>query len=110
MDFDPRGEYIAAINSFGMCLISEVNSNSYISHMEVGNEIGSIVFEILMFSKYFASTSLDGCARCRWSSNSDEPLLFVKYNSNQLNIFDAEKRDLSLKNPIQLDSKGKNLR
>ena len=45
--------------------------------------------------------------RCRWSSNPDEPLLFVKYDANRLNILDIEKKALILKDPIQNESVGK---
>ena len=47
--------------------------------------------------------SLDLAGRCKWSTNAGEPLLFVKYDDNQLNIMDAEEKALILKSPIQLD-------
>ena len=57
--------------------------------------------------KFLVHCSLDYSGRCRWSTNSDEPLLFVKYDGNQLNILDVEKKVLTLKNSIQTESKGK---
>lgn len=41
--------------------------------------------------------------RCRWSSNPADPFLFVKYEANQLNIIDAERQSLTLKEAIQLE-------
>ena len=41
--------------------------------------------------------------RCRWSPNSDEPLLFIRYDWRQLNILDAEKNAFTLKSPIQME-------
>ena len=50
---------------------------------------------------------LDPWNRCRWSSNPDEPLLFVKYDWRQLDILDVEKKALILKSPVEIDSTGK---
>ena len=36
----------------------------------------------------------------------DESLIFVKYDRNKLNILDAEKKTLTLKNPVELDDWG----
>ena len=44
--------------------------------------------------------------RCRWTTNPEEPLLFVKYGLNKLNIIDTEKKALTLKSTFQLDQKG----
>ena len=41
--------------------------------------------------------------RCRWSSKSSEPFLFVKYDKNKLNIIDAEKQDLILNKPLEFE-------
>ena len=48
--------------------------------------------------------SLDSLARCRWSSNPDEPLLYVKYDERFLNILDVEKKALILKSPVEIES------
>lgn len=48
---------------------------------------------------------LDENSHCRFSTNPDEPLLFVKYDKIQLNILDIEKKDLILKSPIQTETK-----
>ena len=42
-------------------------------------------------------------------STSDEPLLFIKYDQNKLNILGADKKTLTLKSPIQIEPKSTNL-
>ena len=65
----------------------------------------SFFFLILNISKlpFYSDFSLDDWSRCKWSSNHDEPLLFVRFDDNNLNIVDFEKDVLSLKNPIKTD-------
>lgn len=48
---------------------------------------------------------LDGCARGRWSTNIGEPLLFAKFNYNELNILDVERAVPTLKESYRLDNK-----
>ena len=36
-----------------------------------------------------------------------EPFLFIKYNWRQLNILDVEKKALTLKTPVELETSGK---
>ena len=43
------------------------------------------------------------CGRCRWSTNFDEPLVYIKYDQGRLNILDVETKTLILKNPVQLE-------
>lgn len=45
-------------------------------------------------------------AALRWSTNPGEPLLFVKYDCNSLDIIDIEREKLALKKPIVLDKTG----
>ena len=47
--------------------------------------------------------NLDKYTRCRWSSNADDPSLFVKYDRNKLNILDAEKQAQILNIPFACD-------
>ena len=54
----------------------------------------------LKFSYSYNNYSLDGC---RWSPNTEEPLLFVKYDQHRLNILDVEKKAFILKEPIQTE-------
>ncbi len=36
-DFNPAGESIATINAYGVCLISDVNTNNYAFHLQFEN-------------------------------------------------------------------------
>ena len=47
---------------------------------------------------------LDDYGRCRWSTNPDEPLLFVKYDKRLLNVIDTEKKALVSKSPVEIGS------
>ena len=42
LDFNPNGEIAATIDNYGICLISDVNTDSYRFHvnMEIKNEWG----------------------------------------------------------------------
>ena len=46
---------------------------------------------------------LDTYNRCRWIPNSEEPLIYVKYDNNRLNILDAQKGTLTLKKSVLLE-------
>ena len=67
--------------------------NSYINYI-----IGRIKISLILII-----TPLDSFGRCRWSTNTDEPLLFIKYRVYLLYILDAEKKALTSKRPIELD-------
>ena len=58
----------------------------------------------MKFSYSYNNYSLDKYARCRWSTNPDEPLLFVKCDWTLLNILDVEKEALILKSPVDFES------
>ena len=62
-------------------------------------------YNILTASKfsYCYNYSLDNWNRCRWSSNPDEPLLYVKYDWRLLNILDVEKQVLILKSQVDIE-------
>ena len=47
---------------------------------------------------------LDWYGQCRWSTSQGEPLLYIKYCYNLLNILDVQKNALILKDPIQLET------
>jgi len=87
-DFIPAGDSIATIGECRVCIISDVNTNNnYVFHLQVGSK-------------------LDGYGRCRWSTNTGEPLLFVKYDRrilNVLNVLDDEKKALILSNPAEFE-------
>lgn len=52
---------------------------------------------------------LDEVARCRWSTNPSENLLYLKYDLKQLNILDSEKKTLIFGSPILLERESKSL-
>ena len=59
LDFNPNGEIAATIDRYGVCLISDVNTDSYRFHlnMEMKNERGMQYFELfLIFNVFFPST------------------------------------------------------
>ncbi len=43
-DFNPTGDSIASIDKYGMCLLSDVNTNNYTFHLEVGSKAGNSEF------------------------------------------------------------------
>ncbi len=40
-DFNPAGESMATIDEYGKCLISDVNTNNYGLHLQVGSDYGN---------------------------------------------------------------------
>ncbi len=124
-DFNPAGDSIASIDSYGVCLISDVNTNNYVFHFEDGIKYGnsefykysSLIWLIILSTFWinlmiasasfvFCWYSLDWTGRCRWSFNIGEPLLFVKFKSNKLNLLDVEKKALILRIPVELEKSG----
>ena len=65
----------------------------------IGNSLVNFVETQLDIDYY-----LDVFGRCRWSTNVGEPSVYVKYMKTNLNILDVEKKALTLKTPIQLDT------
>lgn len=99
LDFDSSGEVIATIDRHGVCLLSDVNTSSYKFHLNMQmSNIGNS--ETQLDIDYY----LDVFGRCRWSTNVGEPSVYVKYMKTNLNILDVEKKALTLKTPIQLDT------
>ncbi len=43
-DFNPAGDSIATIDRYGVCLISDVNTNNYGLHLQVGSYKGNSEF------------------------------------------------------------------
>ncbi len=43
-DFNPAGDSIATIDRYGMCLISDVNTNDYGFSLQVGSQGGNPEF------------------------------------------------------------------
>ena len=107
LDFHPSGEIVATIDRYGVCLISDINTVTYQFHLGMewsirGND-NQTIFIKFSESKF---CFVDDGGRCRWSSNGSEPILYVKYDRNKLNMMDAEKKTLILANPLQLDLDG----
>ena len=94
---------MATIDRFGVCIISDVDSNSCRFHLKLSSdhERGKILL-VFISLHLLCCNAKDIMGRCRWSTNAGEPFLFVKYNINTLNIIDIEKKILTLKNPEKL--------
>ena len=60
-------------------------------------------YNIFYYYYYLICVDLDWVNRCRWCPNTEEHLIYVKYDYNLLNILDAQKGVLTLKNPILLE-------
>ena len=114
IDFDPNGKSTATVDNKGRCLISDIDTGHYCFHLDNGNRGGKFIwsskelfatsllmttFSILLKFEYL----LDDYARCRWSSSSGNPLLYIKYDEKYLNALDVEKKTLTLKNPVELE-------
>ena len=59
----------------------------------------------MMFFPFYYLLYIQDCnnfGQCRWSTNPDEPLLFVRHYYDRLNILDAEKKTSTLKESIRL--------
>lgn len=91
---------MAAIDSFGVCLISDVSTNSYKFHVEMKTTYKEGTLSPLLIVDYYLQ---DVYARTRWSVNIGEPLCFVKYDRNNLSVLDAEKETFVLKGPLRLE-------
>lgn len=104
LDFNPTGESVATIDATGVCLISDINTDSYSFHQQIGTKAGNFLnFEA---NSLFLYCYLDGYAHCRWSTESSEPLLYVKYEGNKLNILDIEKKARTLPDSILINKPG----
>ena len=51
LDFNPTGETVATIEHHGRCLISDINTNKYAFHYDVGNEGNSIICKLNFLPK-----------------------------------------------------------
>ena len=43
IDFDPSGIFVATIDAFGVCLISDISTNSYVGHKNIGTCYGNAI-------------------------------------------------------------------
>ena len=129
LDFNSLGTLTASIDEYGVCLISDVNTNDYSFHLRMSSEFGnlsnylfSLLYQfflsfyflhrkmtvvsliLLLLRLLFNLTNLGSTNRCRWIPNSEEHLVYVKYDRSLLNILDAQKGILTLKTPILLEN------
>lgn len=102
LDFYSDGALIAAIDRAGTCLISNMDTNNVVSFLDTGT-IG-IRMKSQLSILHYCTKSLDSDGRCQWSSNSGEPLLYVKHHLNDLNILDAVRNCFILKETFELDN------
>lgn len=126
LDFDPTGEYVANIDTFGMCVVTFADTGMYRFHSGFRGHSGKrlivtnilslqvllwIVLSIYIYLfrriKNFTVLTifLDAVARCRWSINSGEPSIFIKYDWNKLNVLDLEKKAVLMQNSTQLEER-----
>lgn len=123
-DFNPSGELVATIDFYGQLLVADVNTDSYIYHLDIEGghtckldlEICSLSFFLsnylfpflllinFIFSNFFISDTqdFDSFKHCWWSTNTGEPILFVRYCRYKFNILDVEKKTLTLKELTRL--------
>lgn len=66
----------------------------------------SISINLLTPPSYSRTYYLDDFARCKWSTNIGEPLLFIKYGHCRLLVSDVEKKTLLFNQPFGLDNIG----
>ena len=59
-----------------------------------------------MITEVCSLNYLDCFGRCRWNTCIEEPFLFVKYDRGLLNILDAVKETLTLKNSVPIQDSG----
>jgi hypothetical protein len=97
LDFHSAGESVATINIRGVCRITDVDTNICYSEFKTDSE-GTYYFR-LKLSIYIT----DNLARCRWSNNAGEALVYLKYKWNNLNMFDPNKKALVLRKQVQLE-------
>ena len=100
-DFDPSGEKAAKIDIGQTCLVSDISTNNYNFHLSLSEKMGMLLLNPK--ASEFLINILDDYARCRWSTNSGEPMLYVKYDDKLLNIMDTEKKILILKDLVGFD-------
>ena len=88
----------------GVCLVADVSTSCYNFHRNVGQEASSnLIFLFIIGESSYIHKLDDEWSRCRWSTLSGEPMLYVKSRGKQLNIIDTVKQQLILKDFVTLD-------
>lgn len=103
-DFDPLGKKIAIMDWYGVVVLADVdtNNNLMVSTLvsskapNTSNNTFSWVF-VYMKSNWQGSTN-----RCRWSPLTNDPIIYLKFNYNTLNLLDIEKQCFLLENELRL--------
>ena len=65
LEINPNGETVATIDCFGICLISDIDTNKYSYHMDMGNNDSGIFNFAPIARQTLILYLLDGCGRCR---------------------------------------------
>ena len=62
LEINPNGETVATIDCFGICLISDIDTNKYSYHMDMGNSDSGI----FNFALYCSSDTYSLFTRWMW--------------------------------------------
>ena len=92
---DLGGKYFASVDEQGVCLLSDIDTNSLIHHLRFktrGNYISDAQMLKLVITEEFA--------QCRFSALEGDPTLFVN-TSYEIKMLDFEKAQLSVKASIE---------
>lgn len=87
---------VATIDINSTCLISDIGTGSYVFHLQMGDSprgnINTKKYYLNFFLLFLLDAGTDWHAKCRWSIESGEPILWTKYNMIKLNLLDVEKQ------------------
>ena len=92
---DLGGKYFASVDEQGVCLLTDIDTNSPIHH-----------FKFLAWSNDFSKGQMlklinkDGFAQCRFSAFEGDPTLFVN-NHFSIQMLDFEQAQLNVKASIE---------
>lgn len=91
-DLDSSGRRIATFDKGAVCSISDIDNNGkYIAHVKLDQSQG-------------VDTRTN---RCRWNPLADSSMIYLAHDVNKLNVYDFEKMELILKEPLKLEQPGK---
>ena len=83
-----------------MFLVSDVNKDAYLFHLQMDTVEGIELSLFLLFTIF--EKLLDSHGHCRWSPNKYEPFVYVKHSHTYLDIIDVVKQKRILKNSLKL--------
>lgn len=91
-DLDSSGRRIATFDKGAVCSISDIDNNGkYIAHVKLDQSQG-------------VDTRTN---RCRWNPLAESSMIYLAHDVNKLNVYDFEKMELILKEPLKLEQPGK---